>query len=105
MEILSLIISLISGIAGGNIAGATLPADKSLGTVGNSVAGLFGGGIGNFLLQAAGLLAHPSVTNAVAPGAGFDISQLLANVGGSGVGGAVLMMLVGIIKNAMQKSA
>ena len=39
MNILSLIISLLSGAVGGNVAGAAMK-DKSLGTVGNSVAGI-----------------------------------------------------------------
>ena len=36
MDFLNLIISLISGAVGGNIAGAALK-DRSLGTVGNSI--------------------------------------------------------------------
>ena len=43
MEWANLIISLISGIVGGNIAGAALPADKNLGGLGNTITGIFGG--------------------------------------------------------------
>jgi len=53
MDFLNLIISLISGAVGGNIAGAALK-DQSLGTVGNSIAGILGGGVGGMLLQALG---------------------------------------------------
>ena len=45
------IISLISGAVGGNIAAAVL-RDQNLGTVGNSIAGILGGGIGAVFLQA-----------------------------------------------------
>ena len=42
MDIISLIINLISGAVGGNIAGSVLK-DQSLGTMGNSIAGILGG--------------------------------------------------------------
>jgi|694.fasta_scaffold100244_2 uncharacterized membrane protein YeaQ/YmgE (transglycosylase-associated protein family) len=57
---LPLLISLLSGIVGGNIAGAAMPSDKNLGALGNSVAGFFGGGIGGYILQALGILAQIS---------------------------------------------
>ena len=41
MDIITLIINMISGAVGGNIAGALLK-DHSLGTLGNSVAGILG---------------------------------------------------------------
>lgn len=106
MEILSLIISLLSGAAGGNIVGAAAP-DKSLGTLGNTVAGLFGGGLGSFILQALGVLGHVATTHATGAPAtgieGFDVGSLLANIGGSGVGGALLTFIVGLIKEATKK--
>lgn len=100
MDIVNLLISLISGAIGGNIAGAAAP-DKSLGTIGNSVAGLFGGGIGGYILQALGLFGQAAATQT--GGAGLDIGAILANIGSSGVGGAVLMFVIGLIKNATQK--
>jgi uncharacterized membrane protein YeaQ/YmgE (transglycosylase-associated protein family) len=51
MDATSLIIDLISGAIGGNAAGAAMP-DKSLGTLGNTIAGLVGGGLGGQILQA-----------------------------------------------------
>ena len=51
MEIL---VSLLSGAVGGNIAGA-LMKDKSLGTLWNSVVGILGGGIGGQILGLVGL--------------------------------------------------
>lgn len=56
MDIITLIINLISGAVGGNIAGALLK-DQSLGTLGNSIAGILGGGLGGVILQAMGASA------------------------------------------------
>ena len=49
--IVGLIISLISGAVGGNIAGGVLK-EQSLGTLGNTIAGLVGGGLGGQILSA-----------------------------------------------------
>jgi uncharacterized membrane protein YeaQ/YmgE (transglycosylase-associated protein family) len=45
MDVTSLIVELISGAVGGNVAGAAIK-EKSLGAVGNSLAGIVGGGFG-----------------------------------------------------------
>ena len=50
MDITSLIIEAVSGAVGGNVAGAAMK-EKSLGAIGNSLAGLVGGGIGGTILQ------------------------------------------------------
>ncbi|CAM1352250.1 hypothetical protein [Tenacibaculum crassostreae] len=84
---MELIISLLSGAVGGNLAGALLKK-FSLGTLWNSVVGILGGGLGAQLL---GMLD-------------IDISGIIGNIAGSGVGGAVLMVIVGLIKSAMGKS-
>jgi uncharacterized membrane protein YeaQ/YmgE (transglycosylase-associated protein family) len=93
MNIISLIIEVISGAVGGNVAGAAMK-ENSLGTVGNSIAGIVGGGLG-------GTLLHTVMGTAAAGGGGLDLQSILANVGGGGVGGAILMAIVGIIKNKM----
>jgi uncharacterized membrane protein YeaQ/YmgE (transglycosylase-associated protein family) len=49
MDITSLLIQLVSGAVGGNIAGMGLKK-YSLGTLGNSIAGILGGGIGAQIL-------------------------------------------------------
>lgn len=95
MDIINLIISLLSGAAGGNIAGSLLK-DNSFGVLGNSVAGIFGGGIGGYLLQALGILASPQAAN-------LDIGSILANIGSSGVGGAVVLIIASLIKKAITK--
>src|SRR6266581_3332338 len=45
MDITSLRIEAVSGAIGGNVAGAAMK-ENSLGTVGNSIAGILGGGLG-----------------------------------------------------------
>ena len=92
MNIVSLIIQLISGAVGGNVAGAAMK-ESSLGTLGNSIAGIVGGGLGGTILQ--------MVMGTAADGGGLDLQSILANVAGGGVGGAILMAIVGIIKNKM----
>ena len=87
-QLVGWVVSLITGGVGGNIAGA-LFKNLSLGTVGNSIAGVVGGGLGGQLLTAA-------LGSGGAPG-------ILGNVAGSGVGGIVVMVLVGLIKNAVAK--
>jgi uncharacterized membrane protein YeaQ/YmgE (transglycosylase-associated protein family) len=105
VDIVNLLISLISGVVGGNIAGAAMK-EKSLGGLGNSIAGLVGGGIGGWLLSAMGVLgkAAPAVAGAAAAG-GMDIGALIGNIAGSGVGGAIVMIIVGMIKGAQSKTS
>jgi uncharacterized membrane protein YeaQ/YmgE (transglycosylase-associated protein family) len=100
MNMVSLIIQLISGAVGGNIAGALLK-NFNLGPVGNSIAGIVGGGLGGQLL---GMLTSGGAMAAAtsATGSGLDISSILSSVGGGG-GGAVLMVIVGLIKSKMGK--
>ncbi len=95
MNIVSLIIQLISGAVGGNVAGAAMK-ENSLGTLGNSIAGIIGGGLGGTLLQAV-------LGGAAAGGGSLDLTTILSNVAGGGVGGAILMAIIGIIKNQMAK--
>jgi uncharacterized membrane protein YeaQ/YmgE (transglycosylase-associated protein family) len=49
--IIGLIIQLVSGAIGGNIAGAAMK-QYDLGTIGNSIAGLIGGGVGAQIIGA-----------------------------------------------------
>jgi uncharacterized membrane protein YeaQ/YmgE (transglycosylase-associated protein family) len=95
INIISLIIEIISGAVGGNVAGAAMK-DNSLGTLGNSIAGIVGGGLGGTILQ--------SITgNAATGGGSLDLATILSNVAGGGVGGAILMAVIGLIKNQMAK--
>ena len=97
MNIISLIIEAISGAVGGNIAGAAMK-ENSLGTAGNSIAGIVGGGLGGMLLQSV-------IGGAAAGGGSLDLSTILSNVAGGGVGGAILMAVIGLIKSAMAKKS
>lgn len=81
--IVALILNLLIGAAGGNLAGMALKA-KSLGLLWNSVVGILGGGIGFFVL---GMLGT---------GGGSIIWQVLAAF----IGGAVLLFVVSLIKKA-----
>ena len=99
MNIVALIIQLISGAVGGNIAGAILKK-YDLGPLGNSIAGIIGGGLGGQLLSMLGA----GGAGAAAAG-GLDIGSIVSSIAGGGVGGAVLMVIIGIIKQAMAKSA
>ena len=82
---LPLIIQLVSGAVGGNIAGAAMK-DKSLGTIGNSIAGLVGGGIGGQILNTVpGMGTAGMGTAGMADGAmgGMDVGSILTQVAGA----------------------
>jgi uncharacterized membrane protein YeaQ/YmgE (transglycosylase-associated protein family) len=104
MDIINLIISLVSGAVGGNVAGAAT-TDKNLGPLLNTISGLIGGGLGDFLLKALGLIAstHTAATGAAPTGSEFDIASLLTTIGVSGVSGGVLTGIITLIKDALQK--
>src|SRR5262245_50854428 len=97
MDATSLIVQLVSGAVGGNVAGALLKK-FSLGRLGNSIVGIRGGGLGG---QRLGMLGVGSGGQA---GGSLDIGSILASVAGGGVGGGVLMAIIGVIRSAMGKS-
>ena len=92
---LGLIIQLISGAVGGNVAGS-LMKNASLGPVLNSIVGILGGGLGGQLLAMV-------MGGDAAAGGGMDIGAIIAQVASGGIGGGVLLAIVGMIKNAMAK--
>lgn len=93
-NLLPLIVQLVSGAVGGNVAGS-LMKKFSMGTLWNSVLGILGGGLGGQVLGMLGLDLG---------GGEMDLAGILGNVAGGGVGGGVIMAIVGLIKNAMNKS-
>ena len=97
MDILSLIIQLLSGAAGGNIVGSVMK-NQSLGTVGNSIAGIIGGFLGGNIL---GPLIG-SGTAAAASG-GLDLAAIIGQVVSGGAGGGILMAVAGLIRSMMAK--
>lgn len=90
-SIVPLIIQLVSGAVGGNIAGA-LMKKSSLGVTLNSIAGIVGGGVGGQILQA--------VLGVGGGGGGMDIGSILSSIAGGGVGGGLLIAIIGVIKKA-----
>lgn len=102
MDIMT-IISLISGAVGGNIAGYAM-SEKNLGPIVNTIAGLVGGGLGEFILKAFGVFTAVTTAAHGAPtGNEIDIAQLLGTIGATGVSGGVLTALISAVKSAMQK--
>ncbi len=91
-EYLPMIIQLVSGAVGGNVAGSLLK-NASFGRVGNSILGILGGGIGGYLL------GHLGIDTS----GGMDIAGILGSVAGGGVGGGVLMAIIGFVKKAISK--
>ncbi len=94
-----LIIQLILGAIGGNGAGAILK-NQSLGTIGNTIAGVVGGGLGGQIL---GKLLNSGAVDAA--GAAMQGGDMVSNIAGGGIGSAVLMIIVGVIKGMMDKKA
>lgn len=93
MDLLPLIIQLVSGAVGGNLAGGILK-NFSLGTLWNSVVGILGGGLGGQLLGMLGMGGG---------GGGMDLMGIVSQVAAGGAGGGVLLGIVGMIKKAMGK--
>jgi uncharacterized membrane protein YeaQ/YmgE (transglycosylase-associated protein family) len=88
-----ILINLIAGALGGAAAGKSSPT-FDLGTVGNIISGLVGGGVLGQIVT----LALPSVMAAAQSGnlsVGGVVSQLVAG----GAGGAILTAIIGAIKN------
>lgn len=86
VNLISFVLSLLSGAVGGNLAGNAMKK-YDLGMLGNTVAGLIGGAIGGPVTNM--LMSHPET-----------LFGVLTNILGSGVGGAIIMIVVGLIKNA-----
>ena len=91
MDIVTLLVQLISGALGGNIAG-NIMKKLSLGTVGNSVVGILGGGLGGVLLNALDVGTGSG---------GVDAASVIGSIAAGGIGGGVLLAIVGAIRNAM----
>src|SRR5258708_36234331 len=91
--IVGLIIQLISGGVGGNIAGSALK-QYDLGTVGNTIAGVIGGGVGAQIIGA--LLGGGAVAAAGGAG-GLCIGSSIRRNTSRGVGGGALGLRKGCI--------
>jgi len=91
---MELIIGLLSGAIGGNVAGGLLK-NLNQGTLINSIAGIVGGGLGSTVLSSLG-------AGGAAAG-GMDIASIIGQIASGGVGGGVVLAVVGLIKNALAK--
>ena len=87
--LISLLVQIISGAVGGNLAGMT---KQSLGTGLNT----FLGGVGGLVL---GQIV--SALTGTSGGEAMDVATVGSNIVGGGVGGLVLMWVVGFIKSKM----
>lgn len=87
------VIQLVSGAVGGIGAGQALK-NQSLGTVGNAISGVVGGGLGGVILNV--------LTDLQSSGA-LTAGNIGTDIAGGGIGGAIVMIIVGVIKKAMAK--
>ena len=88
-----ILINLVAGALGGNAVGKASPK-FDLGTLGNTIAGLVGGGVLGQIIT----LIWPAVVASAQTGS-FDIGSIITQVIGGGAGGALLTAIVGAIKN------
>jgi len=88
-----ILINLIAGALGGAAVGKSSPT-FDLGTIGNIISGLVGGG----LLGQIVTLLLPSVVAAAESG-NLSVSGIVSQVVAGGAGGAILTAIIGAIKN------
>jgi uncharacterized membrane protein YeaQ/YmgE (transglycosylase-associated protein family) len=84
-----ILMNLVAGAMGGNAVGKASP-NFDLGTLGNTISGLVGGGV---LGQIVTLLLPSLVSGKL------DVSTIVTQLVGGGAGGALLTAIVGAIKN------
>jgi uncharacterized membrane protein YeaQ/YmgE (transglycosylase-associated protein family) len=96
-EYLPLIIQLISGVIGGNIAGKIF-TNFSMGALGNSAAGILGGGLGGSLLMMMDFTEEGMEAETV-----LNLETVLGSIAAGGVGGIVVMALIGGLRRAFLK--
>ena len=88
-----ILINLVTGALGGVATGKS-SSTFDLGTVGNVISGLVGGGV----LGQIATLALPSVVAAAQSG-NLSIGGIVSQVIAGGAGGAILTAIIGAIKN------
>ena len=91
---MELLIGLISGAVGGNVAGAAVK-NINQGTLINSIAGIVGGGLGSQLLGMVGAGAMA--------GGGMDLMGIIGQVASGGVGGGVVLAIVSVVRKMIAK--
>jgi len=87
-------LELAAGAAGGNLAGKLMPK-STLGTIGNCIAGIVGGGLGGQVLSMLGMGGGADAATRI----GIIIGKFLSG----GVGGGILMAIIAPIKGILSK--
>ena len=96
---MDLLISLIAGAIGGNIA-AGLLVSVNLGLLVNSLAGVLGGGLG---AHALGWLGAGGLARTAADSAVLDPAALGTQLAAGALGGAACLMAAGLLRNLMTR--
>jgi hypothetical protein len=86
---------VVAGAVGGTGAG-TILKDLSLGKPGDAITGAVGGGI-------VGQILNSVLGGGGGEVGGMDVASVVKDIVGGGVGGAVVMAIIGAIRNAMMK--
>lgn len=91
MDLVSLGLGLLSGAAGGNVAGKMM--NSNMGTMGRSITGIVGGtGLAALAPMIPGL---EGIFLSPAAGAGLNVSSILGSVVSGGLGGTILTFILG----------
>lgn len=97
MDIVGLIIQLVAGAVGGNVAGKA-NTKFDMGGAGNSIVGAIGGVVlGQIVERVTG--GAITAEQAAAATQGMDIAGIISSLVGGGAGGAILSAVVGMLKN------
>lgn len=94
------LLALVSGAVGGNFAGGVFKS-LNLGLLGNSIVGTIGGYSGLRLLETIVGIIHTNNNHVGRDGA--NTSSVFAALISSAVGGAVLVIVIGVIRNQMNR--
>lgn len=96
MDVVALLIQFVGGATGGNIAGSLLRR-ISLGPIGNTIAGMVGGGIGTVLLDGGLGPDHAAALTLLDPGA------IIGEIAAAGIGGNAMMVFVGLLRQWLSR--
>lgn len=100
MEFLTLPLQMLSGVVGGHLLANQLKS-SNLGSAGNTLAGLIGGGIGSQILSSLlGLGTNMmSATDAGSP----DLANIIGMILTGGAGGGLLTVIMGWLTRAVAR--
>ena len=85
-----LLIQIVVGAIGGNVADMFLNFGSGTGIITNTVGGIIGGGVGANILGSLGVGSGSKSSNA-------NLGGIISNVAGSFVGGGVLLAIVKVV--------